>query len=91
MFGERLQQDHLRQVIDELENLSSQKTQFLKHNFTQVKNRWRDVSEVEMRSKIEYESSRMNKFMQDLLSKQREKRNHEMAANVKMIKAKNIL
>ena len=44
-----------------------------------------------MNSKVEYEASRLNKFMNDLLAREREKRNHEMAKNVKLIKAKNTM
>ena len=48
MFAERLKQDHMLDVVNELEGLSNQKIQFLKHNFNQVKNKWKDHSESEL-------------------------------------------
>ena len=40
MFAERLKMDHMLEVIKELEALSGQKPQFLRHNFSQAKIEW---------------------------------------------------
>lgn len=87
MFAERLKQDHMFDVTKELETLSGQKIQFLKHNFSQVKTQWKDTSETEMQSKLDYEDTRMSKFMAHLVAKEREKRNQEMSKNIKLLKA----
>ena len=78
MFAERLKMHHMFEVIQELEALSGQKVQVLRHNFSQAKTEWRDNSETEMLAKLDYEESRMSKFMSQLAAKERKKRNQAM-------------
>lgn len=40
-----------------------------------------------MQSKMEYEVTRMSKYMNTMVSKDREKKNREMSKNIKMLKA----
>lgn len=87
IFNERLKQDHMFEVVDELMTLRDQKIQFLTHNFSQIKDKWKDNSEEEMQSKMEYERTRMSKYMHNMIAKDREKKNHEMSKNIKMLKA----
>ena len=74
-------------VLEELQLLHDQKIQFLNHNFSQVKSKWQDDSETELMSKLEYEKTRMSRYMYNMISKDREKKNQEMAQNIKMSKA----
>ena len=83
LLAERLKQDHMFDVMKELETLSGQKVQFLKHNFSQVKIKWKDSSEAEMYSKLDYEESRTSTFMARLVAKERQRRNQEMAKTIK--------
>ena len=63
VISERLKQDHMFDVIKELEYLSTQKIQFIEHNFEQVKAAWKTMSETEIQSKQEYEESRASRFL----------------------------
>ena len=75
ILSERLKSDHMKDVIRELEYLSSQKTQFIDHQFKKVKEGWNVISETEIQSKNEYEDGRTSKFMINLISKLRGKIN----------------
>ena len=48
ILSQRLKQDHMNDVIRELEYISVQKTQFIDHSFKQVKEGWNIVSETEI-------------------------------------------
>ena len=87
ILSERLKSDHMKDVIRELEYLSSQKTQFIDHQFKKVKEGWNVISETEIQSKNEYEDGRTSKFMINLISKLRGKINQEMSKNIKLLKA----
>ena len=88
VFAERLKQDYMSDVLKELDHLKDQKIQFLDHHFKQVKTKWKNDSEIEMQSKLEYEQNRMSRYMYNMISKDREKKNLEMTKNIKMLKAK---
>ena len=74
LLFEQLKQQKFFKVAFELNKLKDQKPEFLRQFFEQTKKMDESLSETEINSKVEYELSRLDHKLQNMLEKDRKKK-----------------
>lgn len=75
ILKEKIRNEYLMKVTEEIQQLSRHEPKFVKRCFNEQKLTWQSFSENEINGKYDYERSRMDNNLWNMLEKSRKARN----------------